>query len=86
MLNVKKSEEIVPLKLVCKELNIDPREARARLRYATGKFSTKYPNLAKTHKPKQTWEWKKDSKEHVEAKKAIAECIVPKNTKELKKK
>lgn len=42
---------------ICKELKVDPREARQKLRAAEAK---KYPTIA-AHKPKQPWEWPKGS-------------------------
>ncbi|MFK5979722.1 MAG: hypothetical protein QM488_12640 [Rhizobiaceae bacterium] len=52
--------EIITLKQLCKELKIDPREARERLRAAV-RDSEKYPELAKSHKPRTPWKWVKGS-------------------------
>jgi hypothetical protein len=51
---------MITLKQLCKELKLDPREARERLRNAVGD-SKKYPNLAKAHKPRTPWKWVKGS-------------------------
>ena len=52
--------ELVTLKQLCAELKIDPREARERLRLAVHD-AKKNPELAKSHKPGQAWEWPKGS-------------------------
>ena len=51
--------EIVTLKQICTELKLDPREARERLRTAV-KDTKKYPDLAKTHKPRMPCNGQKD--------------------------
>ena len=51
---------VVTLKQLCAELKIDSHEAREKLRWASHE-SKKYPELAKAHKPRQPWEWAKDS-------------------------
>jgi len=58
--------EIVTLKALCAELNVDPREAREKLRAAV-REPKKFPNLAKAHKPRQSWEWAKGSNAEKEA-------------------
>lgn len=60
----------VTLNELCKELNIDPREARMMLRLAAKKKND-YPALAKDHLPRQPWEWAKGSKGLAEARKAL---------------
>ncbi|WP_320195562.1 hypothetical protein RMR10_001635 [Agrobacterium rosae] len=55
-----KAPEIITLKAVCAELKIDPKEARERLRDAV-RDQKKYPELAKSHKPKSPWQWVKGS-------------------------
>jgi hypothetical protein len=52
--------EIITLKQLCTELKIPPREARERLRLAV-RDTKKNPELAKSHKPGQAWEWLKNS-------------------------
>ncbi len=55
-----KSPEIITLKALCAELKIDPKEARERLRDAV-RDPKKYPELAKSHKPRSPWQWLKGS-------------------------
>ena len=52
--------DVVTLKQLCTELKIDSHEAREKLRFAS-REPKKYPELAKAHKPRQPWEWAKDS-------------------------
>jgi len=52
--------EMITLKQLCVELKIPPREARERLRL-TVRDTKKNPELAKSHKPGQAWEWLKNS-------------------------
>ncbi len=52
--------QMITLKQLCKELKLDPREARERLRNAVAD-PKKYPNLAKAHKPRAPWQWVKGS-------------------------
>ena len=52
--------EIITLKQLCKELKLNPREARERLRTAA-RDTKKYPKLAKMHKPRAPWSWVKGS-------------------------
>ena len=52
--------EMIPLKQLCTELKIQPREARERLRLAV-RDTKKNPELAKSHKPGNAWEWSKNS-------------------------
>lgn len=58
--------EIITLKQLCKELKIDPREARERLRNAV-RDPKKYPELVKSHKPRTPWKWVKGSAGEKEA-------------------
>jgi hypothetical protein len=55
---------------LCKELKVDPRDARMALRLAVKK-KAEYPTLAKDHVPRQPWEWATGSKGLVEARKAL---------------
>ena len=56
----KSTIEMITLKQLCTELKIVPREACERLRLAV--LDTKRnPELAKSHKPGQAWEWPKYS-------------------------
>ena len=52
--------DMVTLKQLCTELKVDPREARERLRLGV-RDAKKYPELTKSHKPGQIWEWPKNS-------------------------
>ena len=52
--------EIVTLKQLCTELKANPREAREKLRLAV-RDAKKNPELAKSHKSGQAWEWPKNS-------------------------
>lgn len=65
-----KTKDIVHLKTLCAELKIDPRDARQMLRLAV-KDAKKFPELAKTYKPRQPWQWEKDSSAHKEAQTAL---------------
>lgn len=60
----------VTLNELCKELKIDPREARMMLRLAAKKKAD-YPTLAKDHVPRQPWEWPQGSKGLADARKAL---------------
>ena len=53
-----KDEDVVTLKALCAELKIDPYDARQKLRAADAK---EYSTLAKSHKPKKSWAWPKNS-------------------------
>ncbi|WP_338722408.1 hypothetical protein [Devosia sp. XK-2] len=55
-----KTPEIVTLKQLCAELQLDPREARERLRAAV-RDAQKHPELAKMHKLRTPWSWVKGS-------------------------
>jgi hypothetical protein len=67
---IDKSPEIITLKALCAELKIDPKEARERLRDAV-RDPKKYPELAKSHKPRSPWQWVKGSAGEREAKSVI---------------
>ena len=67
----KPTVELVPLKALCKELKLEPRLAREKLRIAV-KDSKKYPELAKAHKGRQPWEWAKDAAALKEARAALS--------------
>ena len=60
------TKEIITLKQLCKELKLDPREARERLRAAV-REPKNHPELAKTHKPRAPWSWIKGSTGEKEA-------------------
>lgn len=60
------ASEMLPLKLLCNELNVDPRLAREKLRIAA-RDPKKYPEIAKAHKPRTSWEWPKGSSIEKEA-------------------
>ena len=51
---------MITLKQLCKELKLDPREVRERLRNAA-LDSKKYPEIAKVHKPRMPWKWERAS-------------------------
>ncbi|HET7085148.1 MAG TPA: hypothetical protein VFI23_10280 [Rhizomicrobium sp.] len=70
-MNDKPKQEIISLKQLCTELKIDSHEAREKLRWAS-REPKKYPELAKAHKPRQPWEWVKDSLALKEARAALA--------------
>lgn len=63
-------EPTVTLNELCKELKVNPREARMMLRLAAKKKAD-YPTLAKDHVPRQPWEWAKASKGLAEARKVL---------------
>lgn len=52
--------EIIVLKRLCQEMEVDPRSARARLRTALNN-PKKWPALAESHSKSQRWEWPSDS-------------------------
>ena len=58
------------LKQLCAELKIGGHEAREKLRWAS-REPKKYPELAKAHRPRQAWEWPKESPALKEAKLAL---------------
>lgn len=66
-----KAPEIIPLKALCAELKIDPKEARERLRDAV-RDPKKHPELVKAHKPRSPWMWLKGSAAADDAKNVIA--------------
>jgi hypothetical protein len=55
-----KDEDVVTLKELCTQLKIDPYDARQKLRVAV-LDAKEYPALAKSHKPKKSWGWPKNS-------------------------
>lgn len=63
--------EIITLKSICTELELDPREARERLRAAL-LDPKKHPALAEDHKPKSAWQWVKGSPSEKEARALFA--------------
>ncbi|NBB49787.1 hypothetical protein GVN24_16040 [Rhizobium sp. CRIBSB] len=65
-----KAPEIITLKALCAELEIDPKEVRERLRDAV-RDPKKYPELAKSHKPRSPWQWVKGSTGEKEARNAV---------------
>ncbi len=65
-----KAPEIITLKALCAELKIDPKEARERLRDAV-RDPKKYPELAKSHRPRSPWQWLKGTPPEQEARKAL---------------
>jgi hypothetical protein len=60
----------VTLDDLCKEMKLDPRDARMMLRLAVKKKS-EYPALSKDRVPRQPWEWPAGSKALAEARKAL---------------
>jgi len=54
------SAEIIPLKQLCAELKLDPRETHERLRAAASN-AKKFPELANMHKPRTPWQRGKGS-------------------------
>jgi hypothetical protein len=63
--------DVVSLKALCAELNVNPRQAREKLRTAV-REPKKYPNLSKAHKSRQPWQWAKGSGAEKEARAALA--------------
>ena len=61
---------IVTLKQLCAELKVDPCDAREKLRRSV-KDPQLHPELAKTHKPRQPWQWAKGSTAEKEARSAL---------------
>ena len=55
---------------LCKEVKINPREARMMLRLAVSK-KDEYPALTEAHVPRQPWQWLAGSKALEEAKTAL---------------
>ena len=53
-----------------KIISLDPRIAREKLRIAA-REPKKYPELAKSHKPRSGWEWVKGSPAEKEARAAL---------------
>lgn len=64
------SADIVSLKAICEELALDPRLAREKLRIAA-RDAKKFPELAKTRKPRSAWEWPKGSAAEKQAREAL---------------
>jgi hypothetical protein len=64
------TEAMVSLKAICSEMKLDPRIAREKLRLAV-REAKKFPELAKAHKPRSTWEWPKGSPAEKEARAAL---------------
>jgi hypothetical protein len=64
-------EAKISLKAICSETKLDPRIAREKLRLAV-RDSKKFPELAKAHKPRSSWEWPKGSLAEKEARSALA--------------
>ena len=64
--------DIITLKALCKELKIDPREARERLRAAVSDAKAN-PELANARKPRTPWQWVKGSPAEKLARKAISQ-------------
>lgn len=70
-LNTEQGANLVSLKMICVELKIDPREAREKLRIAA-RDSKKYPDLAKSRKAGEPWQWQKGSNALSEARSVLA--------------
>jgi len=62
--------KFVPLKTVCAELNVDPRQARIKLRKAVHDKKN-YPDLAASHAHHARWEWEQGSKALEDVKRAV---------------
>ena len=67
----KPTTEMIALKQLCIEMKVDPREAREKLRLAV-RDAKKNPELTKSHKPGQAWEWPKGSLALKEVRAALA--------------
>ena len=55
--------EIVTLKMICDELKIEPRDARAKLRANA--------DLMKEHKPRSGWQWVRGSADEKRVREAL---------------
>ncbi len=55
---------------LCKEVKMNPRDARMLLRLAVSKKG-EYPALTEAHVPRQPWQWIEGSKALEDAKKAL---------------
>jgi hypothetical protein len=62
---------MVLLKAICQEMKLDPRLAREKLRIAA-REGKKFPELAKTRKPRSAWEWPKGSEAEKQARAALS--------------
>lgn len=62
--------ETIVLKVLCAEMNVEPRLAREKLRIAA-REPKKFPELAKAHKARTSWEWVKGSAAETEARAAL---------------
>ena len=62
----------VTLKALCKELKLDPRLAREKLRVAA-REPKKFPELCRCHKPNTSWEWTRGSQAENEARSVLSE-------------
>ena len=67
---VKAKADTVSLKAICAESKLDPRLAREKLRIAA-REAKKFPELAKTHKPRSAWEWARGSEAEKQAREAL---------------
>jgi hypothetical protein len=65
-------ETKVNLKTICFDLKLDPRVAREKLRLAVRDVKN-FPELAKAHKPRGTWEWTKGSSAEKEARLVLSQ-------------
>lgn len=63
-------DDAITLDKLCKDLKVNPRDARMLLRLAA-KQSDKYPNLGKDHVARQPWQWAPGSKGLEEARKVL---------------
>lgn len=66
----------ISLDQLCRELKLNPREARMSLRLAA-KQKGQYPNLGKDHVARQPWQWTPGSKALQEARKALTSSPAP---------
>lgn len=64
------SGTLIPLKVICGEVGVDPRVARIKLRKAV-KDKAKYPDLVASHAHHARWEWEAESKALDDVKRAI---------------
>ncbi len=64
----------IALAALCKEVKMNPREARMLLRLAASK-KDEYPALTEAHVPRQPWQWLAGSKALEEAKKALTTLV-----------
>ena len=69
--NPAQTSTAVTLKALCKELKLDPRLAREKLRIAA-REPKKFPELSRSHRPNTSWEWTSGSQAEKEARAVLS--------------